>query len=105
MRLDVDVAEHHHVLIALDFLEGAGEFLVGVDLVAFEEFLVGAHNAAGRVYQAFAIRVVASPGDQRAHGGFGFLAARLLHLGKALVPGLGAEPINCSIHVHSTNLV
>jgi hypothetical protein len=102
MGLDRDVPEHDHVVVALDFLEGTGQLLVGVFVVALEELLIGADDAARRIEQALARRIVACPRDQRAHGFFRLFAARLLQGGGASFRQGRAQPVNCSIHVHTT---
>ena len=74
VRFHVDVAQHDDVVIALHVLEGAGEVFAGVFAIALEPFLIGVDDAAGGVDQAFALGIVAGPGDQGADGVFGFVA-------------------------------
>ncbi len=73
VALEADVAQHDHLVVALDLLEGALEHRHRVLLVAAEPLAIGAHHAAGRVEEALALRVVAGPAQERLH--------RLLGLG------------------------
>ena len=68
--------EHDHVVIAFDFLEGAGEKFFRILVVAGEPILKGAGDALGRIAQAFARRIVAGPVQKRADGVFRLLARR-----------------------------
>ncbi len=76
MALDLDVAQHDDVVIALHVLEGAREIFHRVFGIAGKPLLVGIHDALGRVDQAFALRVVSGPCDQGANRFFGFLLGR-----------------------------
>src|SRR5262249_12237629 len=40
----------------------------GIDVVAGEEFFIGAHDPVGRADETLALRVVAGPAQQRADG-------------------------------------
>jgi hypothetical protein len=82
VRLEADVAQQNHLVVTLDFLEGALEQVEGVDGVAGEELLVGLYDALRRAGQAFARRVVAGPADQCLHGLQRLLARRPLEIRK-----------------------
>ena len=86
MGFDIDVAEHDDVVIALHVVEGAGEVFARVFAIALEPFAIGVDDAAGGVDQAFALGVVAGPGDEGADSIFRLIAGGAL--GK-LVGGLG----------------
>src|SRR5258708_39772116 len=75
MRLEADVAQHDHVVITFDFLEGAGQIFFGILRVTREPVLISADDTARRIEQAFPQRIVACPTEQRANGVFG-LGAR-----------------------------
>src|SRR3546814_7461326 len=62
-----DVAQHHHLVIAFDLLEGALQDLHGIAVIAGEEFPIGPHHAIRRSHQAFAAGIVAGPADQGAY--------------------------------------
>ena len=49
MRIEGDVADEHHVVVAVDILEGAVERFLGGLAVAGVEFLVGLGDALRRV--------------------------------------------------------
>jgi hypothetical protein len=76
VALDLDVAQQHHVVIALHVLERAAQLLGRIGFVAFEPFGIGVHDALGRVLQALPVGVVTGPGQQGAHGLQGLLARR-----------------------------
>ena len=78
MALELDVAQHDEFVVALDFLEGARQVLLGIQRVAAEPVLVGLDHALGRVEQAFARGVLAGPAQQRAHGLFGLGAGNIV---------------------------
>jgi hypothetical protein len=67
IAFETDVAQHDHLVIALDLLEGPLQHGHRVFLVAAEPLAVGAGHPAGCVEQALAVRVVASPAQQGAH--------------------------------------
>src|SRR6185312_5482461 len=73
--LEADVAQHHHLVIAFDLLEGAFQHLLGVGVVAGEPFLIGAGDTARRVHQPLAVRIVAGPADQGTDGRLDLVAA------------------------------
>ena len=56
VRFEADVAQHDHLVVAVDLLEGALHVVFGVFVVAGEPILVGAGDAGRRVAQAFARR-------------------------------------------------
>jgi hypothetical protein len=76
MRLEADVAQHDDLVVAVDLLERALEEGLGVLSVAAEPFLISAGDPRWRGGEALAIRVVAGPTDQCAHGGLGLRARR-----------------------------
>ena len=73
VALHVDAAQHDHVVIALHVLEGARQLLGRVAVVAGEPLAIGLDDALGRVQQAFAVGIVAGPGQQRPDGGHGLV--------------------------------
>ena len=72
MRDELDVLDDDHVVIAGDFLEGAAELVGRAHVVAGEHLAIGLGHALRRIHQAFAVRIVAGPAQQRAHGCFDF---------------------------------
>src|SRR5262245_53722541 len=86
VRLEADVAQHDHLVVALDLAERAPQELDGIIVVAAEPVFVGAHDAARGTEEPLALGVVADPLEQRAYGRFGF-AAR----GFALFLGRGSS--------------
>ena len=66
MRLERDVPQQNHLVIASDLLEGAGEMGRGILVVPRCIFAPGAANAGGRVAQALAVGIVARPQQQGA---------------------------------------
>ena len=84
--LNVDVAQHDDVVVALHILEGARKIIVGVFLVAGKPFLVGVDDALGRIEQTFAFGVIAGPCQQGAHCVF-----RLVPRGTSGVSGIGHD--------------
>ena len=76
MRVELDVAEHHDIVIASHFVEGAREHLERVLAIAREELVIGRSDAAWRLAQALAVGIIASIGDQRADRLLGLLARR-----------------------------
>jgi hypothetical protein len=76
VRVEADVLDQHEVVIAAGLAEGAVEHFRRAFAVALVDFFVGVDDALGRLQHAFALRVVAGIGDQRAHRGFGLFARR-----------------------------
>src|ERR1700733_9356761 len=76
MRLEADVAQTHDFVVTAGLLESAFEVFARIVVVAGKPFLIGAHHARRRGAQAFAIRIVAGPLDERADGGLRLLARR-----------------------------
>jgi hypothetical protein len=73
MALHVDAAQHDHVVVALHVLEGARQLLGRIAVIAGEPLAIGLDDAFGGVQQAFAVRIVAGPGQQGPHGGHGLV--------------------------------
>ena len=71
VALHADVAQHDEIVVAAGLLELAGEHVGGVERVAREVFIERIGDAARGVLEALAGRIVAGPGDQRAHGVLG----------------------------------
>ena len=76
-RLEADVAQHDDFVVAAGLLEGALEIFARIVVIAGEPFLIGAGDARRRGQQAFAVRIVAGPADERAHRGLGLGPRRL----------------------------
>lgn len=74
MALDADVAQQHHLVIAIGFFEGAAQDFLGIFAIAGEELLIGPHDARRCVDQPFPVRIIAGPAQQRANSSLGFLA-------------------------------
>jgi hypothetical protein len=53
MGFETDVLEDHHIVIAFDLLEGAGEIVFGVLAITGEPVLERLGDAGGGVLQAF----------------------------------------------------
>ena len=68
MRLERDVAQHDHLVVAADFLERAAQILGRIDLVAREPVAVGVDDALGRVEQALALGSSPAQRSSSAHG-------------------------------------
>src|SRR5690606_13549118 len=77
VRLEADVAQHDHLVVAVDLVERAAQELDRVVFVAAEPVLVGADDARRRAPQSFAARVVADPAQKRPDRLFGFLSGGL----------------------------
>src|SRR5690606_26769395 len=73
VRLELDVAQHDHLVVAGDLLEGAGEVLVRIQGVAAEPVAVGTGDPRRGVQQALARGVLAGPAQQGADGILGLL--------------------------------
>src|SRR5690606_15558473 len=74
VAFELDVAQHDHLVVAGDLLEGARHVLVRIQAVAAEPLRVGVDHAPRRVEQAFARRILAGPLQQGAHRVFGLRA-------------------------------
>ena len=94
MALDLDVAQHDDIVIALHILEGAREILHRIFRIAGEPFPVGVDDALGRVDHAFALGVVPGPGNERANRLFGFLAGGTLDFVSARKTVLGCYGVH-----------
>ena len=70
MRLELDVAQHDHFVVAADFLEGAREVLVRV-FVAGEPVAVSLDHAPGVSSRPSRCGFFARPAQQGAHRVFG----------------------------------
>ena len=68
MAFDVDVSQHHDIIITLHILEGAFQHFCGIHFVTSEELSVSFCNALGGVDQTFSAWVVTGPCEQRANG-------------------------------------
>src|SRR5690349_9790802 len=68
VRLERDVPQEHDLVIAADLFEGAAEVDRGILGIALGIFLPRTGDAARRVEQALAVRVVAGPADERSDG-------------------------------------
>ena len=77
MALELDVTQHDHLVVAGHFLEGALQEFARVVVVAAVPVAIRLDHALGRIQQAFAGRVFAGPGQQRAYGIFGLGAGDL----------------------------
>src|SRR3546814_20867080 len=64
VALELDVAQHDHLVVAGNLLEGALQVLARIVGVAAEPVSVGVDHALGRVEQALPSRIVASPAQQ-----------------------------------------
>jgi len=78
VRLEADVAQQHHLIVALDLLEGALQQIDRIHRVALEEFFGGFHHALWRAGEPLARRIVTGPADQRFHRPQRFVAGRAL---------------------------
>ena len=95
MGVEFDIAQHDEVVIAADILEGARQGLGGVFVIAAEKLAKGLGHAARRIQQAFAVGIIAGPGQQHAHGGLGLFLRRTLNLG---IRGFALEFLDDSVH-------
>ena len=75
MRKERNVAHEDQIVVALDLGEYALQNFLGILPVAAEQFLIGLDHAGRRFEQAFAVRIVARPAQQRPHGFLRLLAA------------------------------
>ncbi len=86
---ETDVAKHDQLIVAADFLERSLQVGARIDFIAREHLAIAARDPAGRVDQALASRIVASPADQRSHRGFRLGLARPVPFGGAIAFGRG----------------
>jgi hypothetical protein len=75
-QCEKNVAHHHNIGIALDILEHARQREAGILAIAGEQLLIGLHHASRGIHEPLALRIVAGPGDERAHCRFRLLARR-----------------------------
>ena len=73
VRVELDVAQHDDVVVAAHIVEGARQGFGRIFFVAAEILAEGLGHALRGIEQAFAVRVVAGPGEQGADGGLGLL--------------------------------
>ena len=76
MRKEGDVTDEHDVVVAAEIFEGAIQRILGGLAVAGVEVLVGLCHPLRGIAQTLAIRIVTSPGDQRANGPLGLGTGR-----------------------------
>jgi hypothetical protein len=93
-----DVLHQHDVVIAGDFLESAAEDLVRIHAVAGEHLAIGIGDALRGFQQAFAVRIVAGPPDQRANGGLRLLARGARGFAARLSSSLSFGRVDDGIH-------
>src|SRR5262249_43090705 len=74
VRLEPDVAQHDHFVIAAGFLEGTLEIIAWMILIAGKPFLISTHHARRGRSQPLAIGVVAGPANERTYGRLRLLA-------------------------------
>src|SRR5690606_23976599 len=91
VAFELDVAQHDHLVVAADLLEGALEVLARVLAIAAEPVAVGIDHALGRVEQAFARGIIAGPAQQGADGGLGLVAVHAVALFVRIGHGLGSS--------------
>jgi len=77
LALETDAAQRHHLVIALDLVEGLLQSLDRVLSVADEGLFKCARHPRRRLDQAGAIGIIAAPPDNRPHGGFDLGSVRL----------------------------
>ena len=89
VRLELDVAQHDHLVVTGRFFEGAQQVLARVDGVAREPVGIGVDDTFRRVEQAFASGIFTGPAQQRAYRGLSLGAADLvaLHDGRRVFLG------------------
>lgn len=83
MTFETDAGQRDHLVVALDFLEGARQHLARIDRISGKELFIGLDHALGSIQQAFARRIVSGPADQRTYGRFGLCAGRTRVIGCA----------------------
>ena len=70
MAFEADAAQHDHLVIAFDLVEGFLQDRGRVLGVADEGFLQRASDASGSLDQAATLRIVARPSQDGSHRGF-----------------------------------
>ena len=91
--VDVDVLEHDDVVVTMHFVERTREILGRVLVIAREPFRESVDHARRRIDQAFAVGIVARPGDQCANRFHRLFARGAFGRGDYDRPRLG-----CAIH-------
>jgi hypothetical protein len=76
MRFELDVAQQHDLIVAPDLFEGSFQIFKWIFEITRKPFFISAHDMGGSSEQSFAIRTVAGPAKERAHGVFGGPARR-----------------------------
>ena len=79
VRIERDVAHQHEIVVLADLAEGAIEHVGRALAVTAVKLVESIDHPPGGIAQAFAIRIVASIGDERAHGRQRFFTRRLRH--------------------------
>jgi len=73
-RLERDVTQHHHFVVAADFLEGPAQVIGRIGFIAGKPVLVGLHHPLRGIEHALALRVLSGPTQQGTHRLLGSLA-------------------------------
>ena len=76
MTLKVDVAQQHHLVIAIGLFEGTREHVDRICIVSGEELFIGSGDSIRRAQQALTIGIVAGPSQQCADRRFSLIARR-----------------------------
>jgi len=79
VRFEAYVAQHDHLVVAVDLVERAAQKLDGILTIAAEPVLERARNARRGSFESLAVGVVANPQEQRADCGFGLFACGSAH--------------------------
>src|SRR6516162_11011285 len=66
--MQLDIAQHDDIIIARNFVEGAGQHVERALMIAGKKLIVGADHPLWGLAQAFARRIVAGIGYERADG-------------------------------------
>jgi hypothetical protein len=74
MRIKANVAHKHEIVIPAGFTERAVEHFDRTLAIALVNFIKSADDALRSLQQTLARRIVASIGNERAHGSFRLLA-------------------------------
>jgi hypothetical protein len=75
--LEADTAQHDHLIVAFDLIEGFAQHRRRILTIADESLFQRASDARGSFNQSVAFRIVAAPADDGAHGGLDLGAVRL----------------------------